>query len=101
MTNNEEHSVVFVTVNQIARETGLPRNQILKDIKSGRLPALKKGNSYYIYNTDSSKYIYDLVCEARGVKSETYDFLTGVDPIVLTKALLEVQGGIVDDKSKD
>lgn len=95
---------IFLTVNQLSKEIGLPRNQIIKDIKSGRLPAMKRGKSYYIYSTDSSKYIYDLVCEARGLddnRKETLEFLAGVDPIILTKVLSQVEGGILNDKSKD
>ena len=104
MSGDGQHKV-FVTVNQLSKETGLPRNQITKDIKSGKLPAMKRGKSYYIYSTDSSKYIYDLVCEARGLdegRKETLNFLAGVDPLILTKVLSQVEeGGILDDKSEN
>lgn len=89
---------IFVTVKQLATETGLPRNQIVKDIHSGKLPAMKRGKSYYIYSTEASQYIINLAMESRGIPQNKYDFVKNIDPLEFSKLMMEV---MVNDKSKD
>lgn len=92
---NDGKHTIFVTVGKISKETGIPRNQIYKDILSGELPAIKRGKSYYIFDTEASKYISRLVYESKG---EKYDFLKTISPDEFNKLLVEV---MTNDKSKN
>lgn len=87
MMERDGQPKIFVNVNQLSKETGLPRNQITKDIHSGILPAFKRGKSYYIYTTDASKYIFNLVCKARGIDPDKYSFLVGIDMVQILEAI--------------
>ena len=90
----------FVIARQLAKETGLQYKQILKDIHNNVLPAVKIGNSYYIYRQDAKKYTFDIVCRARGQKPGDYDFLLGLDGYQLVQAFVK-EGAKINDKSKD
>ena len=70
--NSNNVSTIFVSVKQLVRETGLPYRQVLRAIRKGTLPAVKLGNSYYMYEEDASKFIYNLVCKARKVDPDKY-----------------------------
>ena len=50
---------VFTTINEMVEQTKLPYRRIYNDIKSKKLPAIKKGNRYYIYSKDADKYVFN------------------------------------------
>ena len=86
--DSSDTTPIFTTPMKISKETGLPYKQILSDIHSNVLPAFRKGNSYYIYSTDASKYIFNLVCTARGIE--------------VAQILDRIEKGLgINDKSKD
>lgn len=98
MIGSDETNSIFVTPKTLSKETGFPYQQILNDIKSGKLPAIRRGKSYYIYNQDSSKYIFDIVCKARGLDPNKYSSLIGIDEVTLIEGLRKK---VNNDKSKD
>ncbi len=89
-TKNE---TIFISLSQLVKETGLPKNQILKDIHSGRLPAFRRGKSFYVYTKDSSRYIYELVCEAKGIDPKKYDSLLNMEEELLKELIINLKGG--------
>jgi hypothetical protein len=102
MKDEENTQTLFVTIKQLEKETGIKRNQIVKDIHSGRLPHIKRGHYYYIYRSDASRYIYELVCEARHVNPDEYSFLRDTDSELLEQVLKSVLGEMKEnDKSKE
>ena len=93
-------SNVFIDIKQVSQETGLPRKRVYNDIKSGALPAVKRGNKYYIYEGDYSKYVYKMVCDARGVDADkAYKLLAEPSTEDMLKAILK--GLDSSDKPKD
>ena len=99
-SDEQQFETEFVTPNKLSKLLGMPRNQVMKDIHSGRLHAFKRGKSYYVYSTDARKYIFDLICEARGQKPGDYDFLLGLDGYQLVQAFVK-EGAKINDKSKN
>ena len=83
------NGTIFMTIHELMTESGLPYKRIYNDIKSKKLKAVKQGKSYYIYTTDANEYIFNLICEARGVDPNQYRRFVGMDQI--TRALINEQ----------
>ena len=66
---------VFTTINEMVEQTKLPYRTIYNYINSKNLPAIKKVNSYYIYSKDADKYVFNIICEARGLPENNTDVL--------------------------
>ena len=47
-SDEQQFETEFVTPNKLSKLLGMPRNQVMKDIHSGRLHAFKRGKSYYV-----------------------------------------------------
>ena len=100
-SDGKNSNTVFVTIKQIVNDTGLPYKRIYNDVKTGVLPAVKKGKSYYIYIADIQDYYYKLTCEARKQDPDRYKCLW--DPSTVMTAILNVNDKEVkkDDKPKN
>ena len=101
---------IFVSITNISEQTGLPYGQVLKDVHNGTLKAMKRGKSYYIYNTDANDYIFNLVCNARGIDPSKakelctkYDMLSTLDSNVFIKMTMDTlkEMNNTNDKLKD
>lgn len=99
MNENDNKQKIFVLVSDLVKETGLPYKKILIDIRKGKLPAKKIGKSYYIYREDSSRYIFNMICEARGVNPDDYLPFIGMDQASIYQAM--IKGGDINDKPKN
>ena len=67
MEAQETQEKLFTTIPEVVKTSGLTYKQIYNDVKSGILPSMKKGKYYYIPVRDASRYMYDLICQARGI----------------------------------
>lgn len=87
---------IFTTIKEMVEETGLPYKRIYNDIKNNILPATKRGNRYYIYTSDSSKYILDIIAENRKYSAEdATNLIKNLDVV------LAFLGGKANDKPKN
>jgi hypothetical protein len=90
---------LFVTLKQASKDTGLPYKRLYNDVRAGILPAVKKGNSYYIYTADMGEYCYRLACEARKQDPDRYRCLW--DPGSVMTSILDDKEVKKDDKPKN